>query len=287
MFVSLDSHDLWYDIREFSAVAKVIMTNLDEGILLKNEKFSEKYFCLTVMAPHITEKAKPGQFVQIKCGGSFDPYLRRSISVHRLDKKAGVVEFLIEKKGKGTSWLSRRKTGDKLDLLGPLGKEFNLQKGEILLVGGGIGVAPLLALGESLRESGNKPITLLGASTGKDILKLKDFIDVSQRVQIATIDGSMGKQGLVTDLLTRELENCFKGFIYTCGPELMINEVAKIAGSYALKGEASLEANMACGFGVCLGCTCGVKKENGKGYMHVCTDGPVFPLEVLASYGSS
>lgn len=264
-----------------------IMTSLNEGILLENLHLSDRYFCLTVMAPQIAEAAEPGQFVQIKCGDHFDPFLRRPISIHRLDKESGMMEFLIEKKGKGTIWLSSRKVGDKLDLLGPLGKGFNLKTGQVMLVGGGIGVAPLLALGELLKSDGNPPLTLLGANTEQEILKLSDFMRASQRVQIATVDGSMGKQGLVTDLLVRELENGFKGFIYTCGPNPMIDAVAKIAGEYGLKGEASLEANMACGIGVCLGCTHSIKRENNEGYIHVCVDGPVFPLEVLVSYGAS
>ncbi len=258
------------------------MANLEEALLLKNFKHSEKYFSLLVLAPKLVSMAGPGQFVQIKCDDKFDPFLRRPISIHHLNQQEGLIEFLIEKKGKGTAWLSGRNAGDRLDLLGPLGKGFTLKNVPALLVGGGIGVAPLLALGVALKEKGNAPTTLLGANSHQEILKLTDFLAVSQRVQIATVDGSMGKQGLVTDLLIRELESGFTGYIYTCGPEPMLRAVADIASKYSVSGEASLEANMACGFGVCLGCTCNHKKAD-ETYIHVCVDGPVLPLEVLVS----
>ena len=261
------------------------MANLEQGLLLKNSRLGDKYFSLLVLAPKLALTAKPGQFVQIKCGASLDPYLRRPISIHHLNKQEGLIEFLIEKKGKGTLWLSNRSAGEMLDLLGPLGKGFTLKNATSLLVGGGIGVAPLLALGEALKERENPPLTLLGANSGQEILKLTDFLAVSQRVQIATVDGSLGKQGFVTDLLIRELDSGFKGYLYTCGPEPMLEAVAKIALEYGIPGEASLEARMACGFGVCLGCTCNQKKED-ETYIHVCVDGPVLPLEVLIDHDS-
>ena len=263
------------------------MAECVQGLLLENEALGENYFRLKVACPPLAQKARPGQFVQIKCGEHLDPLLRRPISIHRYNSTDGTLEFLIRRKGKGTIWLGNQKPGADLDLLGPLGRGFSLNQEKALITGGGIGVAPLLALAEALHNQGNPPVTLLGANTAGDLLRVAEFKEVSQSVELATMDGSLGRQGLVTDLLRTELEQGFKGFIYTCGPEPMLEAVAALAGEYGLKGEASLEANMACGVGVCLGCTCSIRKDNGEFYAHVCTDGPVFPLEVVKGYGQS
>lgn len=260
------------------------MAELVKGLLLENEAIGEDYFRLEVSAPSLARQAQPGQFVQLKCGETLDPLLRRPISIHRYEQERGIVEFLVRRKGQGTVWLGNRRPGEMLDLIGPLGRGFSLVKGKALLVGGGIGVAPLLSLAETLHKGGASPVTLLGAGSARDLLRVAEFERASQVVKISTLDGSAGRQGLVTALLQEELEQGFDGFIYTCGPEPMLEAVAALAGQYGLKGEASLEANMACGIGVCLGCTCRIYGKQGETYAHVCTDGPVFPLEVVKGY---
>jgi len=258
------------------------MAALVQARLVEKETLGSKYFRLKVEAPDMAREAHPGQFVQIRCGETLDPFLRRPLSIHRFHREEGTVEFLVQRKGKGTGWLGRREPGQCLDLLGPLGKGFTLkQDQETLLVGGGIGVAPLLALAEALAQLGRPPEVLIGANSREDLLKVEDFRALSREVAVSTLDGSLGAQGLVTDLLEEKLRRGFRGFIYTCGPLGMMQKVAWLAHRYGVTGEASLEANMACGLGVCLGCTCAVRGEQGPVYAHVCTDGPVFPLEAV------
>ncbi|HHW07931.1 MAG TPA: dihydroorotate dehydrogenase electron transfer subunit [Clostridia bacterium] len=261
------------------------MAAVVQGRLMEKESLGQKYFWLKVLAPEIAGQAQPGQFVQVRCGDTLDPFLRRPLSLHRFHRREGTVEFLVQRKGKGTAWLAHREPGQVLDLLGPLGRGFTLhRKQRALLVGGGIGVAPLLALAEALARSGSPPVTLLGANSSRDLLKVEEFRRYSAAVAVSTLDGSAGRAGLVTELLEEELRNGFQGFIYTCGPMGMMQKVAELARHFGAEGEASLEANMACGIGVCLGCTCEIRGEQGPTYAHVCTDGPVFPLEAVIDY---
>lgn len=258
------------------------MAKLVQGQLIQKEIFGEKYFWLKVLAPEIAVHAEPGQFGQIRCGDTLDPFLRRPLSIHRFHREEGTVEFLIQRKGKGTTWLANQEPGEHLDILGPLGKGFTVQREQrALLIGGGIGAAPLLALAEALKAQGNPPLIFLGADSSQDLLKLEDFKSSSEELQVSTMDGSFGTAGVVTELLEDKLRRGFKGFIYTCGPMGMMKKVAELARRYGVSGEASLEANMACGIGVCLGCTCEISDATGTGYAHVCTDGPVFPLEAV------
>lgn len=258
------------------------MVKLVQGQLMQKENLGEKYFWLKVSAPEIASEAEPGQFVQIRCGDTLDPFLRRPLSIHRFSREEGTVEFLVQRKGKGTAWLGNQEPGQPLDILGPLGNGFSVhQHQKALLVGGGIGVAPLMALAEALKAQGNPPLIFLGASSRQDLLKVEDFESSSEELAVSTMDGSLGTAGVVTELLEEKLSNGFKGFIYTCGPMGMMKKVAELARQYGVSGEASLEAHMACGIGVCLGCTCEINGATGKQYAHVCTDGPVFPLEAV------
>lgn len=258
------------------------MAKLVQGQLIQKVTYEEKYSWLKVSAPEIAMHAEPGQFVQIRCGDTLDPFLRRPISIHRFNRKEGTVEFLVQRKGKGTIWLGNQEPGQYLDILGPLGNGFTVHHDQrTLLVGGGIGVAPLLALAEALKAQENSPLIFLGANSSQDLLKVEDFQSCSAELQVSTMDGSLGTAGVVTELLEEKLSSGFKGFIYTCGPMGMMKKVAELAGRYGVSGEASLEANMACGIGVCLGCTCEIHGATGKKYAHVCTDGPVFPLEAV------
>lgn len=257
------------------------MAELTKGLLMGRIDLGKDYFSLIIEAPPIVEDLVPGQFVQIRCGDGLDPLLRRPLSIHRYHRGLGLIELLIREKGKGTTWLRKQRAGVYLDILGPLGRGFTLTEGDFLLVGGGIGVAPLLPLGEDLYSRGQKGITLLGGNSAGDLLKLPSFQEISQRVQVSTVDGSAGRQGFVTELLERELKAGFQGYIYTCGPLPMLGAVAQLATAYGIKGEASLEAPMACGIGVCLGCVSPIKNGTETTFAHVCKDGPVFPLEVV------
>lgn len=217
----------------------------------------------------------PGQFVQV-AANTPGVFLRRPISINDVNYDQNTIDLLIRKAGKGTSTLVALKEGDKLNILLPLGNGFSLDVtsgSRLLLIGGGVGVAPLLYLGRKLKEAGHKPEFLLGARSAADLLELDDFAAVGT-VYASTEDGSMGERGLVTrhSALEGNIDT-----IYCCGPAPMMKAVAAIARERAINCEVSLENMMACGLGACLCCV----ENTVKGNVCVCTEGPVFNINLL------
>ncbi|MDE6206105.1 MAG: dihydroorotate dehydrogenase electron transfer subunit [Duncaniella sp.] len=217
----------------------------------------------------------PGQFVQV-AANTPGVFLRRPISINDVNYDQNTIDLLIRKAGKGTSTLVTLKEGDKLNILLPLGNGFSLDVtsgSRLLLIGGGVGVAPLLYLGRKLKEAGHKPEFLLGARSAADLLELDDFAAVGT-VHVSTEDGSMGECGLVTrhSALEGNIDT-----IYCCGPAPMMKAVAAIARERAINCEVSLENMMACGLGACLCCV----ENTVKGNVCVCTEGPVFNINLL------
>lgn len=217
----------------------------------------------------------PGQFVQIavETPGVF---LRRPISINDVDNDNQTIDLLIRRAGKGTSTLVAMKPGDKLNILLPLGNGFNTEAAHgsrLMLIGGGVGVAPLLYLGRCLKALGFKPEFLLGARSVSDLLELDEFCAVGT-VHVSTEDGTMGERGLVTQhsSLSGNIDR-----IYCCGPSPMMKAVATIAKSRGIDCEVSLENMMACGLGACLCCV----ENTVKGNVCVCTEGPVFNINLL------
>ena len=218
-----------------------------------------------------------GQFLHVKCGDG--QLLRRPISVAITgwDEPEDLVTLIFEVRGEGTKWLSQRKEGGKLDVLGPLGNGFDVsQNGRYLLVGGGIGVPPLLEYGESPKWSS---VAVLGFRT-----KTKAFPAVTSRFEencertyICTDDGTLGRHGFVDgqvwDILAKD--NSFTS-ILACGPKPMLKSVAKVAAEFAVPCQVSMEERMGCGVGACL--VCAVPMKDGA-MKHVCKDGPVFNAE--------
>jgi dihydroorotate dehydrogenase electron transfer subunit len=251
------------------------------GTVMDNVSLGRAYH-LTIKAPSIAAGAQPGQFVHIRCGDTYDPLLRRPFSLHRFDPEQGTIEILYRIIGKGTEILSRKKAGENLDLMGPLGKAFSLPGSRpAVLVGGGMGVAPLLALADKLVDSGVKVTALIGANHVRELFRVEEFVKRGASVELATLDGSAGFPGPVTELLERHLHLEPESFIYACGPDPMLKLVGELAASYGTGGEVSLESFMACGVGACLGCVYEIFGEKGRQYARVCTEGPVFPLEVV------
>ena len=207
-----------------------------------------------------------------------NPLLRRPFSFHKIDKKG--FELLYKVVGKGTKILSERKKGKTLSVLGPLGNGFNILSAKryplnAILIAGGTGVAPLLALAGQLKTYNLELITFLGARTKNHLLCEKDFKKLKAKVYTATEDGSKGYKGVVTDLLKQRLRTTNderRTTIYACGPKPMLKEVWRLAKSKKIPCEVSLEENMACGTGACLGCAV----ETKDGYKMVCKDGPIF-----------
>ncbi len=219
----------------------------------------------------------PGQFVQVKVSGSPSTFLRRPISINFLDEANNELWLLVQLKGEGTRKLSTLIPGDTLDLLFPLGNGFSreVESGDrILLVGGGVGVAPLLEYGKYIKSNGGEPIFLLGTRTRSDLLEL-DLFEQYGPVYTTTEDGSYGEKGFVTQHTLLNSLRCSR--VAVCGPKPMMVAVAKYSNAVNLPCEVSLENLMACGLGACLCCV----EKTVRGNVCVCTEGPVFNISQL------
>lgn len=294
-------------------------------------KFKPDYFLQRFTSPPLT--FQPGQFVMVKPSGSLDPFLPRAYSILRVRrlsngrgaKTAHVVEILYKVLGKGTTALSQLNPGDRVDLLGPLGNGYHVPPDvtTVLLVAGGIGVPPVVALAERLGRSRftvhgsrrkkndrrssvvgrRRLVAFVGGKTSVDALCLTDLRKAGATLHVATEDGSLGHRGLVTDLLEAHLASRTAGprpAIYACGPHPMLHAVAHIAERFQIPCQVSLEAEMACGFGACMGCVIPVhsslfsvhgKQEsvnrepstvNERRYKLCCKDGPAFDAREIA-----
>jgi len=249
--------------------------------IAKNEKMVPGFFKMRIISPYLAKASKPGQFITVRCEDDTDPLLRRPFGIHRILPDG--IEALYEVKGKGTEILSRKRSGDDVDILGPLGNGFDLQKMKgkrPVIIAGGIGVAPMVAVAESIGASD----VIIGARTKGHILCEKDFKKLGSRVIIATDDGSRGIKGLSTDALKDLLKKSGdeERVIFACGPNPMLKAVWNIAGPLGIECQFSFEEHMACGVGACLGCPIKVKESGGHEYKMICKDGPVFRGERIA-----
>lgn len=219
----------------------------------------------------------PGQFVEVRIDDSPSTMLRRPISIHYVDRDANELWLLVALVGDGTRRLGSLSAGDTLNCVLPLGNGFTMAKRpdeRILLVGGGVGVAPLLYFGERLKAMGDVPTFLLGARSASDLLMLDRFQAIGT-VAVTTEDGSMGEKGFVTNHSL--LQQATFDRISTCGPKPMMVAVARYAAQANIPCEASLENLMACGLGACLCCV----EKTVDGNLCVCTEGPVFDTRRL------
>jgi len=253
--------------------------------ILDHQKVGTRYYKLILISPYISSHALPGQFVEVKCSDSYEPLLRRPISIHKISAEHKTFELLYEVVGQGTELLSQTAINEELDILGPLGQGFIIkpEKKIHILVGGGMGVAPLMGLGSRVAGHGSAVYLFMGARTKEQIVCEQDFRQVIDQVSIATDDGSHGKKGLISDLLLDFLENGLEtrdsglATIYACGPKAMLKAVAEIAGQKKIDCQLSLEERMACGIGACKGCAI----KTTSGYKMVCKDGPVFDAKEI------
>ncbi len=253
--------------------------------IISRKEVASKIYLMSVKAPEIAQEALPGQFIHIKCSIDNYPLLRRPLSIHRIDKEKGEIYILFQVVGEGTKLLAQRKVGDNLDILGPLGNGFNIypESKKIMIVGGGIGVAPLLALCEESIRQGNEVRVLIGAQKKELVIGEENFRKLGAKVDVATNDGSYKYKGLVTDLLERIIkEGWLADQIFACGPKLKLKKVVEVSLDAHIDCQVSLEERMACGIGACLGCVCKIKTKDKKEdkikyeYKRVCIDGPVF-----------
>jgi dihydroorotate dehydrogenase electron transfer subunit len=222
--------------------------------------------------PEIAAEAKPGQFVMVRCGEG--TLLRRPLSIHLTSKKTRLA-LLVRTVGKGTRWLVRCQTGDKLDLLGPLGNGFTIkpESRNLLIVAGGIGIAPMAFLAQEASRQGHTVRLLLGAASARHLYPAR-FLPAVSELALATEDGSTGAKGMITEILPDYLNHADQ--LYACGPLAMYKDMAnKYARQLKDKSvQVSLEMRMGCGLGICYACT--IKTKDGL--KQVCKDGPVFEM---------
>ncbi len=246
------------------------------GTVLFNQEEAPGIFRLRLHCPVLVESSLPGQFVQVKIGNDYSHLLRKPISLHQINRQAGTLDLLYSTVGKGTVALSTVLPNQQVDLVGPLGNGWMKSiaaDSPALLVAGGIGVAPMLALAEELVAEGRAVKMFYGARTQQALVGLAEYERLGVDVESATDDGTYGFHGTAVALLEAQLAIGVAGEIYACGPRPMLRAVQSLAKQAGLPNQLSLEEYMACGIGACLGCACA--KSDG-GYAHVCTDGPVF-----------
>lgn len=249
------------------------MKKIIDFTVKENQHLNADTFVLVLHSPELPE-IKAGQFVNVKVEGSTSTFLRRPISVHNVNAENGLLYLLIKVAGNGTAKLSSLKAGDKLNVVVPLGNHFTqLSSGRCLLVGGGVGIAPLLHLSKDLKAKGLEPVVLIGTRSRKDIV-LREEYERYATVYYTTEDGSYGEKGYPTQhsVLKEHFDR-----IYCCGPLPMMKAVARYAYTEKIDCEVSLENTMACGFGACLCCV----NDTKEGHKCVCTDGPIFNINDL------
>ncbi len=250
------------------------------ALIRRNIPVGRDYYLMDLIAPDVALDGSPGQFVHVKISSerNYDPLLRRPFSIHDINPHKGLVSLVYRVTGKGTEIMSDLKENRDINLLGPLGNGFrtDFDGKNILIIGGGMGIAPLYYLAKKLLLN-NDITVLLGGNCEEDLMYFNNvFNQLSLHKKLATMDGSKGYQGTVIDLW-QDLQNDKKAdfdFIYSCGPEIMLRRVQEIAREQNISGQLSLEKRMGCGIGVCLSCVC----KTIHGNQRVCHEGPVFSL---------
>lgn len=254
------------------------MRKICEDFLVQaTEQLSDRHWLMRLRSSSALPEMHPGQFVQVHIEDSPTTYLRRPISINMVDYGRNEILLLVAAIGEGTRHLVRKKPGDKVNCLLPLGNSFTMPRStdeRVLLVGGGVGIAPMLFLGKRLVELGVRPTFLLGARTADELLE-KDMFSELGDLYLTTEDGSEGEKGYVTNhsiLKEKQFDR-----IATCGPKPMMMSVARYAKQNDIECEVSLENDMACGLGACLCCV----EDTTDGHICVCTEGPVLNIKKL------
>lgn len=222
------------------------------------------------LVPSIAKHALPGQFVNVQTSRHTAPLLRRPFGVANVDRENGVLTIIYRILGEGTQLLAEACSGDRVSIIGPLGKGFDLKAKKPLLVGGGLGLAPLVYLAQCFCP---EPVSILmGGRTETELFWQQLFQDLCEAIHVTTDDGSLGAKGTVMAMLPELLQKGGYDRVYVCGPEPMMRAVAAEAARNGVPCQISLEKYMACGIGACLSCSCGGVHKRLK----VCADGPVF-----------
>ena len=246
--------------------------------IIENSRVSRSFFLLKFKYPL---KLKPGQFFNIRINNSVDPYLRRPLSVHDWDAQTHTVSLLYKVVGRGTKLLAALKKGSEFKVLGPLGNSFELKglrgKDAVALIGGGIGLAPLVFLAKELAKRKIKVHVFAGFKNKAEVYVAPAVKKISKELFISTDDGSLGKQGFITAYFAEKLSKQRYAAAFVCGPENMMKITSAICKKADVPVQYSLESIMGCGIGACMCCVC----DTVMGYKKVCADGPVFKDEEL------
>jgi len=252
------------------------------GEIVSNTKAGD-YHVLTMTGKGIPEDAKPGQFVALSVGGELgSTLLRRAFSIYKAQSRGaygGTIDIVVSPHGPGTDWLANQQRGDRVNLIGPLGKPFALPRDPVpcVLVGGGYGSAPLFMLADALAARGCRVDVILGASNGSKLFGVVDARRIASTLSITTDDGSVGTKGRVTDLLPRVIQRAQSAVVYACGPMAMLRAVSEVSTANGAHSQTAVEESMACGIGVCMTCVLPVIGDDGQTRMvRSCVDGPSF-----------
>lgn len=255
------------------------MKKVIQAKVLSHVAIGADVFKLDVDAADIANDTFPGQFAQLKVNGLIHPLLRRPISVADVDKTTGSMTFIYRVVGEGTRLLSEIPQGGMVDIIAPLGNGFSLTAKRPLLVGGGMGIAPLIYLAKEFCQAA--PEVLLAGRSAAEMFWQELFSQSCKNIHITTDDGSMGVKGTALALLPELIATGKYDYVYTCGPSKMMQAVAEVAIKNNIACEVSLEKYMACGLGACLSCSCATKSGNR---VKVCTDGPVFAAQEVQEW---
>jgi dihydroorotate dehydrogenase electron transfer subunit len=247
------------------------MKHCDNFVVSEKKFLNSSFFKLKLKSKKTLPEINPGQFVEVQVNSDSKVLLRRPISINDVDSQTNEISLIIQTVGQGTKELAKINEGEEINLVYPLGNGFNIEGENPLLVGGGVGIAPLLYLAKNFHAKGIKPKVLLGFRSQEQMIDLKEY-EKYANVYISTQDGSVGSKGLVTEneIFTQSYDT-----IYTCGPTPMMKAISDYSLKNNIKCYASLENKMACGIGACLCCV----QNTTEGHKCTCTEGPVFNVK--------
>ena len=264
----------------------------EKAKILLHRKIARDHYRMRLKSPSAARGARPGQFIHIRCReeSPYDPLLRRPISLVDVDPVQGTLDIVYKVMGLGTRVMAQIREGSKADFIGPLGEPFTFppRSQRAVLIGGGVGIPPLVFLAKELLARKIPAAAFLGARTKEWVICREDFRKLGLSVQIATDDGSLGYRGSIVDLLQKSLPTAHNSqpttTLYICGPTLMMKAAAALSHRWGLPAQVSLEERMGCAMGCCMGCVVEVNTEPAGSharFQRVCTEGPVFAAEEI------
>ena len=282
---------------------------VEQANLISHKAYQGEQYHMMLKAPETSAHAKPGHFVHIQCNESI--FMRRPMSIMRSDSKNKMIEILYKVHGAGTDALSNKRIGEKIDLIGPIGQPFKMKgyKKRPLLIGGGVGIPPMIFLAEHIKNTTKNlnPLVLMGSEIPFPFKNQPSKIIINEIPSDVTASMTLLEDWKIASRLTslKDYAGCFGGHvteladiwlekldpdqreeveIFSCGPTLMLKAISKLAKKYNLSCQVSLEEYMACAIGGCAGCTVLIKTENGNEMKRVCVDGPVFEAKNVIQF---